>query len=229
MYRIKYHSVIRINSIMPDITVRTDIDAFMQGATNAISLSAVGAVNVNNNGTDFENLSATLFNLGGGTAATKDSSIGNGIVDAGKLVEFANDGGVFVTMPGVADSAITGTATGSFGIGVSGIANTSFGNGKGILGVAMGAYGDTAIDGYVVADAGIILRLSSYAPQFGGTGVFLRVFGDGDVIMHTVFKTNFLAALGIPTYDDLTAANAALNSGDIYFDTALGSCRAATA
>jgi len=36
-------------------------------------------------------------------------------------------------------------------------------------------------------------------------------------------------ALGIPTYADLTEANAALNSGDIYFDTALGVLRSATA
>lgn len=41
--------------------------------------------------------------------------------------------------------------------------------------------------------------------------------------------TNLLAALGIPTYADLTAANAALNAGDIYFDTALGVLRSATA
>lgn len=37
------------------------------------------------------------------------------------------------------------------------------------------------------------------------------------------------AALGIPTYADLTAANVALNAGDIYYDTALGKVRAATA
>jgi hypothetical protein len=35
--------------------------------------------------------------------------------------------------------------------------------------------------------------------------------------------------LGINTYADLTAANAALNAGDIYYDTALGRIRSATA
>lgn len=41
--------------------------------------------------------------------------------------------------------------------------------------------------------------------------------------------TGARTALGIPTYADLTAANAALNAGDIYFDTALGKLRSATA
>lgn len=37
------------------------------------------------------------------------------------------------------------------------------------------------------------------------------------------------AALGIPNYDNLAAANAALNVGDVYYDTALGKLRTATA
>ena len=42
-------------------------------------------------------------------------------------------------------------------------------------------------------------------------------------------RTAFLAALGIPTYADLEAANAVLSLGQIYFDTALGTLNTATA
>lgn len=42
-------------------------------------------------------------------------------------------------------------------------------------------------------------------------------------------ETAILTALGIPTYANLAAANAALSLGQIYFDTALGTLNTATA
>ena len=45
----------------------------------------------------------------------------------------------------------------------------------------------------------------------------------------TVGTATIVAALGVPTYADLTAANAALAIGKIYFDTALSSLNVTTA
>lgn len=80
------------------------------------------------------------------------------------------------------------------------------------------------------------------SPTFTGTVTIPHAAEIGDLVsvgaieftnpnfsFDTGVDAAFRDALGIPTYADLTAANAALNAGDIYYDTALGVLRAATA
>jgi hypothetical protein len=81
-------------------------------------------------------------------------------------------------------------------------------------------------------------RLIAYVFDYGADEPLLRL---GCESTGTLFEINtqsvtinpgiaslIRGALGIPTYANLTAANSALNAGDIYFDLALGVLRAAT-
>lgn len=53
--------------------------------------------------------------------------------------------------------------------------------------------------------------------------------GDGSWTMGATVASNLRTALGIPDYADLAAANAALDVGDVYYDTGAGKLRVATA
>ena len=59
-----------------------------------------------------------------------------------------------------------------------------------------------------------------------GSGVTIT---DGVISVAAVNAATIVAALGVPTYADLTAANAGLAIGKIYFDTALSSLNVTTA
>lgn len=62
-----------------------------------------------------------------------------------------------------------------------------------------------------------------------GSGATEFALSSGGTTIGATARTTFLAALGIPTYADLAAANVDLALGQIYFDTSLGTLNTATA
>lgn len=147
-------------------------------------------------------------NLGLGDAATRTSSEGgNGASDNGKVIRFNSSGGFSATAS--SGSAIIARANAAGAAALSGTADLANGYAVAANTAATGAY-------------------AIYCYDYTNGEIF-SIKGSGAVVLGATVKTNLLAALGIPTYADLTAANAALNAGDIYFDTALGVLRSATA
>lgn len=158
--------------------------------------------------TDDADAAAARTTLGLSAAATLSTSTGgNGLADNGKIVIFNTNGGIIALSNTSSGVALTGETTGLVGTGVH--AKSSTAAGKALL---------------ATADNG------GQALSVGNTStIHLSVSGNGDFVTSATLATSIRAALGIPTYADLTAANAALNAGDIYFDSSLSVLRAATA
>ena len=84
-------------------------------------------------------------------------------------------------------------------------------SGNAINGTAT-AYGAVALRGYATGTGSIVLSLEN------NSDTFMSIGQDKSVTMDDAFRENFLAALGINSYDGVLDANADLSNGDLYYD-----------
>lgn len=126
---------------------------------------------------------------------------------------------------------VSGDATSAVGSYIGLSSGTAIGHRAILTGLSAIGFSATVSGGF--SKAVTLFQTNSSGSLIEMTGassvLHFKITGAGAVTLSAASKTSFLAALGIPTYADLTAANAALNAGDIYFDTALGVLRSATA
>ena len=129
-------------------------------------------------------------------------------------------------------SEITDSSTGGNGASDSGKL-TKFNSSGGVtfsasvedaVGVQIGNTGTNSVGLDVSSSTGTIFRFQGIV----SSSQFI-LQENGNWTVSTTVARNLLAALGIPVYADLTAANAVLSTGDLYYDIALGVCRLATA
>jgi hypothetical protein len=190
--------------------VQSNLDTHTGDTANPHSVTAtqIGLGNVDNTADADKPISdATQTALDAKAATFTTSTGGNGSSDSGKVLVFASNGGISAASSSTSGTALTGSTSGLIGVGVA--ASSSTAAGKALT---------------ATADNG------GQAIQLGSTStVHLAISGAGGVVASSTFAENMRSALGIPSYADETAANSALNSGDLYFDEALGVCRLATA
>lgn len=165
----------------------------------------------------------------GDAAALDTSTGGNGSADDGKAVSFDAAGGVTATnqlqvvdASGLAEGITLSAEDG----GLSILFSYDSGNDEeGSLGTRV----LTAVQGWYLPNGSGTIAVTSQDDGSITAADISDSTASGRELLTAADASAQLAALGIPTYADLTAANAALNSGDIYFDTALGVLRAAIA